>query len=56
MTAEGLEAVVTDLQAERAQRFAAFAVLAEEWPETRMRSALVSAICDSGQPLSFPGS
>jgi CHAD domain-containing protein len=56
VTVEGLEAVVADLQAERAARFAAFSALATLWPETRMREALLSAICGHGEPEGLPGS
>jgi len=53
---EGLEAVVADLLAERAARFKRFSRLAVEWPEPRMREALVSAICEAGELEACPGS
>ena len=56
VTEGGLEAVVADLQAERAVRFRRFSELAREWHEPRMRIALVSAICAAGEPDGFPGS
>jgi CHAD domain-containing protein len=56
VTSAGLEAVVTDLHAERAVRFVAFSKIVHDWPEERMRMALVSAICGGGEPDAFPGS
>jgi CHAD domain-containing protein len=56
VTDAGLEAVVADLSAERARRFAAFRCLIDEWPEHRMRNELLDAIVTLPAVEGIPGS
>jgi CHAD domain-containing protein len=56
VTDAGLEAVVADLAAERARRFAAFRRLVDTWPEHLMRRELLAALVTLPDVEGIPGS
>ncbi len=56
VTAEGVQAVLDDLARERQGFFDAFAAIIDQWPEPRMRAALLGALDKIPPVVEVPGS